>query len=70
METILKEGDKVKITTDLDQLNKFMYQYAGQEAIVIVTMSGNSNGQLAFLDIDDGKWCWSFNDRLNQIFKA
>lgn len=69
MENLLKEGDKVKITTDLNELNSFMYQYAGQEASVIAVKNGNSYGQLALLDIDDSEWYWSFNDKLNQIFK-
>lgn len=69
MENILKDGDKVKITTDLNELNRFMYQYAGEEATVIAVQNGNSYGQLALLDIDDGEWYWSFNDKLDQIFK-
>lgn len=35
MENILKDGDRVKITSDLNELNSFMYQYAGVEATVI-----------------------------------
>jgi hypothetical protein len=65
----LKEGDLIKITDDLNQLNKFMYQYAGKEAIVIAIQQGHSYGQLALLDIDDGEWYWSFNDKLDQIFR-
>jgi hypothetical protein len=69
MENILKDGDKVKITTDLNELNRFMYQYAGKEATVIAVQNGNSYGQIALLDIDDGEWYWSFYDKLDQIFK-
>lgn len=69
MNNELKEGDSVKITTELSELNKFMYQYAGQSANVIMVCEGRSGGQLALLDIDDGHWVWSYNDKLDQIFK-
>ena len=69
MENTIKDGDKVKITKDLNELNQFMHQYAGKEAKVISVQKGNSYGQIAKLDIDDGQWHWSFNDKLDQIFK-
>lgn len=69
MENTIKEGDTVKITEDLNELNQFMCQYAGQEARVVAVYSGNSYGQIAKLDIDEGQWHWSFNDKLDQIFK-
>lgn len=65
----LKEGDKVIITTDLNELNQNMHQYAGQEATVVSVKNGYFGGQIATLDIDGGECNWSFNDKLDQISK-
>ena len=66
---LLKVGDKVRITTDLAQLNKYMYLYSGKEATIMYIGEQTSNGgQIAKLDIDNGYWDWSYMDKLEQIY--
>lgn len=65
----LKVGDTVVITTDLNVLNRYMYQYAGKQAKVLSIKEGFSGGQIVKLDIDYGYWSWCYNDKLEQIYK-
>ncbi len=65
----LKIGDRVLITSDTNSLNPFMEQYAGEEATVVYVCAGVEDGQLVNLDIDDSKWVWSYEDKLNHLTK-
>lgn len=66
--TILKKGDRVKVTTDPNVLNRFMEVHQGKEAIVTELCSINHR-QLVKIDIDNGLWTWEFEGKLNQIEK-
>jgi len=67
---ILNVGDKVIITSDINELNQFMTDYCGQKAEVLEILDESYNGgQICKLDIDGGMWAWSFNDKMHQIDK-
>ena len=59
---IIKKGDRVKVTTDGNILNKFTSRYAGKEAVVTELCSVNHR-QVVKLDIDGGLWKWEFDDK-------
>lgn len=69
MEIKLKVGDTVQITENLNQLNMFMYEFAGKTATVTQVNSGTAGGQICKLDIDNGHWSWYYNDKLDHITK-
>ena len=69
LNTGVKEGDMVRITTDRNILNQFMEKYAGMEATVVAVEHVRSGWQEATLDVDGGLWRWQHLGRVNQIDK-
>jgi hypothetical protein len=65
---ILKKGDRVRVTTDIKQLNKFEQVYIGKEAIVTDLYPINHR-QIVKLDIDNGMWSWEFDGIFSKIEK-
>jgi len=64
--TILKKGDRVRVTSNPEQLNKLQHIYMGKETTVIDLCPINHR-QIVKLEIDNGMWNWEFDGIFSKI---
>ena len=64
---ILKVGDTVRITDDVNSLNHFMVDYAGKEAVVTEIYEEVGGEYLVRLDVDGGEWVWDTGYKNDQL---
>lgn len=66
MEEKLKVGDKVIVTSNLNDLNKFMKNYTNEVTFVTEVLD-TDYGQIVKLEIDCGIWFWYYERNYKQI---